>query len=151
MGAHFLEHMLFLGTEPYPESGEYQAHISRHGGSHNAFTAHQQTTYFFSIDNDELSGALDRFAPFFISPTFDETYVDCEKNAVHAEYSAKIKDDFRRIYNAEKQAMNPDHPYAKFSTGNLDTLSDRPDSKIRDELIANLAVRTVGQGIEVAG
>ena len=133
--AHFLEHMLFLGTEPYPESGEYQAYISRHGGSHNAFTAHQQTTYFFSIDNNAMSGALDRFAPFFISPTFDEAYVDREKNAVHAEYTAKIKDDSRRIYNAEKQAMNPDHPFAKFATGNLDTLSDRPDSKIRDELL----------------
>tara|TARA_R110000868_G_scaffold139869_1_gene355048 strand:+ start:4564 stop:7446 length:2883 start_codon:yes stop_codon:yes gene_type:complete len=133
--AHFLEHMLFLGTEPYPESGEYQAFISRHGGSHNAFTAHQQTTYFFSIDNDAMSGALDRFAPFFISPSFDETYVDREKNAVHAEYSAKIKDDFRRIFSAEKQAMNPAHPYAGFATGNLDTLSDRPDRKVRDDLI----------------
>lgn len=133
--AHFLEHMLFLGTEPYPEAGEYQAFISRHGGSHNAFTAHQQTTYFFSIDNDAMSGALDRFAPFFISPSFDEAYVDREKNAVHAEYSAKIKDDFRRIFSAEKQAMNPAHPYAGFATGNLDTLSDRPDRKIRDDLI----------------
>ena len=134
--AHFLEHMLFLGTEPYPESGEYQAYISRHGGSHNAFTAHQQTTYFFSVDNDAMEGALDRFAPFFISPTFDEAYVDREKNAVHAEYTAKIRDDFRRIYNAEKQAFNPEHPYAKFATGNLDTLSDREDSKIRDELLS---------------
>lgn len=134
--AHFLEHMLFLGTEPYPEAGEYQAYISRHGGSHNAFTAHSQTTYFFDIDNKALSGALDRFAPFFISPTFDEAYVEREKNAVHAEYSSKLKDDFRRIYSAEKQAMNPDHPYASFATGNLDTLSDRADSKIRDELLA---------------
>lgn len=134
--AHFLEHMLFLGTEPYPEPGEYQSYISRHGGSHNAFTAHAQTTYFFELDNKAFAGALDRFAPFFISPTFDEAYVDREKNAVHAEYSSKLKDDFRRIYSAEKQAMNPAHPFASFSTGNLDTLSDRDDSKIRDDLLA---------------
>lgn len=134
--AHFLEHMLFLGTERYPEAGEYQAYISRHGGSHNAFTAHGQTTYFFEINQHALEGALDRFAPFFISPTFDSTYVDREINAVHAEYTAKLKDDSRRIFSAEKQAMNPNHPYASFSTGNLDTLSDRPDSRIRDELIA---------------
>lgn len=133
--AHFLEHMLFLGTDPYPDSGEYQAYITRHGGSHNAFTAHSQTTYFFSINNDALDGALDRFAPFFISPRFDEAYVDREKNAVNAEYSAKLKEDFRRIYSAEKQAMNPAHPFAHFATGNLDTLSDRPDSKVRDDLV----------------
>ena len=133
--AHFLEHMLFLGTDPYPDAGEYQAFMSRHGGSHNAFTAYNQTTYFFSINNDALSDALDRFAPFFISPRFDEAYVEREKNAVNAEYSAKLREDFRRIFSAEKQAMNPQHPYSQFSVGNLDTLADRPDSKVRDELI----------------
>lgn len=133
--AHFLEHMLFLGTEPFPESGEYQSYITKHGGNHNAFTAHDVTNYFFEIDNDDLAGALDRFAPFFISPTFDEKYVEREKNAVNAEYTAKSKDDGRRIYSAEKQAMNPEHPYAQFATGNLVTLEDRPNSLIRDELI----------------
>jgi secreted Zn-dependent insulinase-like peptidase len=133
--AHFLEHMLFLGTDPYPEADAYQAFISRNGGSHNAYTAHAQTTYFFELDNSAMEDALDRFAPFFISPRFDEQYVEREKNAVHAEFKAKLKDDFRRIFSAEKLAMNPEHPYAKFSTGNLDTLADRPDSNIRDELI----------------
>ncbi|MFT6189178.1 MAG: secreted Zn-dependent insulinase-like peptidase [Oleispira sp.] len=133
--AHFLEHMLFLGTEPFPDSGEYQDYISKHGGSHNAFTAHDVTNYFFEIDNNDLAGALDRFAPFFISPTFDANYVEREKNAVNAEYTSKSKDDGRRIFSAEKQAMNPAHPYAKFATGSLTTLEDRPGSAIRDELI----------------
>ena len=39
--SHFLEHMLFLGTEKYPDPGEYQQFIKSHGGSHNAFTAFQ--------------------------------------------------------------------------------------------------------------
>lgn len=133
--AHFLEHMLFLGTKDYPQAGEYQAYLSRNGGNFNAFTAYQQTTYFFEIDNSALVGALDRFAPFFISPTFDENYVERETHAVNAEYRAKYKDDFRRIYSAEKQAMNPNHPYASFATGSLDTLADRADSSIRDELL----------------
>ncbi len=134
--AHFLEHMLFLGTEPYPDPGEYQDFISKHGGNHNAFTAHDVTNYFFEIENDALADALDRFAPFFISPTFDSEYIEREKNAVNAEYTSKSKDDGRRIYSAEKQAMNPVHPYAKFATGSLKTLEDRPDSLIRDELLA---------------
>lgn len=133
--AHFLEHMLFLGTEPYPDPEEYQAFINRNGGSHNAFTAHNQTTYFFDIDNSAFEGALKRFAPFFISPTFAADYVEREKNAVQAEYMAKYKDDFRRIYSGEKQAMNPEHPFAQFSVGSLDTLADRDGSLIRDELL----------------
>jgi insulysin len=134
--AHFLEHMLFLGTEAFPDPGEYQDYISKHGGTHNAFTAHDVTNYFFEIDNNDLAGALDRFAPFFISPTFDANYVEREKNAVNAEYTSKSKEDGRRIFSAEKQAMNPAHPYAQFATGSLATLEDRPNSIVRDELIA---------------
>lgn len=133
--AHFLEHMLFLGTAPFPAAGEYQDFINKHGGNHNAFTAHDVTNYFFELDNDALADALDRFAPFFISPTFDAKYVEREKNAVNAEYTSKSKDDGRRIYSAEKQAMNPVHPYAQFATGSLETLEDKADRLIRDELL----------------
>lgn len=133
--AHFLEHMLFLGTEPYPEPDEYQQFIKQNGGSHNAFTSYAQTTYFFDVDNAQLPGALDRFAPFFISPAFNAEYVDREKNAVHAEYSSNLKDDGRRMFSAQKMAMNPEFSFANFATGNLDTLSDRDGSPIRDELL----------------
>ena len=52
--AHFLEHMLFLGTEKYPDPNEYQSFISQHGGSRNAFTAREHTNYFFYIENSSL-------------------------------------------------------------------------------------------------
>ena len=57
---HFLEHMLFLGTEKYPQPGEYQSFISEHGGSHNAGTGLENTNYFFDIDATylERSGSL---------------------------------------------------------------------------------------------
>ena len=48
--AHFLEHMLFLGTKKYPEAGSYQAYINKHGGSHNAYTSFDNTNYFFDIN-----------------------------------------------------------------------------------------------------
>lgn len=123
--AHFLEHMLFLGTEKYPESGEYQSFISKHGGNHNAFTSYEDTNYFFEIESAYLSPALDRFSQFFTAPLFSEEYVNREKNAVHSEYQSKLRDDGRRQFDILKQALNPDHPYSKFSTGSLETLSDK--------------------------
>ena len=42
--AHFLEHMLFLGTEKYPREDAYQGYLEQHGGSSNAFTQHENTT-----------------------------------------------------------------------------------------------------------
>ncbi len=133
--AHFLEHMLFLGTEKYPAAGEYQSFISQHGGSNNAYTAEEHTNYYFDIEHASLEPALDRFAQFFIAPLFDASYVDHEKNAVNAEYLAKINDDARREWDVYRSLFNPDHPAANFSVGNLETLADLEGRSIRDDLI----------------
>ncbi|WP_036232765.1 insulinase family protein [Marinobacterium litorale] len=133
--AHFLEHMLFLGTEKYPQADAYQGFISANGGSHNAYTAFEHTNYFFDVKADALPGALDRFAQFFIAPLFTPEYVDRERNAVESEFRAKIRDDGRRLYVASKLAMNPEHPYSQFAVGNLETLSNTTDAAIRQDLI----------------
>jgi insulysin len=134
--AHFLEHMLFLGTEKFPTAGEYQSFINQHGGSHNAFTSYDHTNYFFDIDADYLEPALDRFSQQFVAPLFSADYVERERNAVHSEYTAKLKDDGRRFFSVLRQAMDPAHPMAKFSVGNLHTLSDSATTNIRDDLLA---------------
>lgn len=133
--SHFLEHMLFLGTEKYPEAGSYQDYINRHGGSHNAYTSFSNTNYFFDVNADALEPALDRFSQQFVAPTFTAKYVDREKNAVHSEFSSKLKDDSRLYFSAFKATINPEHPYHNFAVGNLSTLSDRDGQPIRDVLI----------------
>lgn len=134
--AHFLEHMLFLGTKKYPVASEYQDYIQSHGGSHNAFTSETNTNYFFDIKEDALEPALDRFAQFFISPLFSEKYTDRERHAVHSEYQSKLQDDSRRNFAAFKQIMNPEHPGSRFFVGSLETLSDNEQGKIRDDLLS---------------
>ena len=133
--AHFLEHMLFLGTEKYPEAGEYQAYISKHGGRHNAYTSLEQTNYFFDVDSAYLYDALDRFAQFFVAPRFDGKYVDRERHAVDSEYQLKIKDDSRREWDVMSELVNPKHPLAKFSVGNLQTLVNDDVRPIRPDLL----------------
>ena len=133
--AHFLEHMLFLGTQRYPSAGEYQTFISEHGGSHNASTSLEHTNYFFSIDAAYLEDALDRFAPFFFEPTFDANYVNRERNAVESEYQLKLKSDSRRQWDVLREIINPQHPLSKFTVGNNQTLVDGEDGLLRDQLI----------------
>jgi insulysin len=133
--AHFLEHMLFLGTEKYPQASEYQDFISAHGGSHNAYTSDTHTNYFFDVSADNLAPALDRFAQFFIAPLFDAAYVERERYAVHSEFQAKYKDDYRRAYDVYRQIVNPKHPDAKFNVGSLTTLADRPQDAVRGDLL----------------
>ncbi|WP_438951751.1 insulinase family protein [Porticoccus sp.] len=133
--AHFLEHMLFLGTDKYPEPDEYQAFIGQHGGQHNAYTSFEHTNYFFDIDSAHFEPALDRFSRFFVAPLFNADYVEREKNAVHSEYKARIKDDYRGQMDVYSQVVNPAHPAAKFSVGNLDTLADEK-GRLRQDLLS---------------
>ena len=133
--AHFLEHMLFLGTEKYPEPGEYQQFIKSHGGSHNAFTAFQDTNYFFDVEARFLEPALDRFAEQFAAPLFTPELVDRERNAVHSEFSSKQKEDGRRFYSVKKAASNPDHAFSQFAVGNLSTLANTEEQPLRPDLI----------------
>ena len=133
--AHFLEHMLFLGTDKYPDANEYRQYLNQHGGSFNGYTSAFRTGYFFSIEPAHLEGALDRFAQFFIAPRFDRQYVQRERQVVHSEYISNVRDDGRRIFSALRQAFHPDHPLTNFVVGNEETLADRPGNDIRQEMI----------------
>ena len=133
--AHFLEHMLFLGTEKYPLPGEYQQFIAEHGGMHNASTAAETTQFYFTIKHSAFEQALDRFSQFFVAPLFNEVYVERERQAVDAEFSAKLRDDFRREWDVYRELMNPQHPGSKFAVGNNHTLADAPDNLVREDLL----------------
>ena len=134
--AHFLEHMLFLGTEKYPDPGEYDRFITEHGGFSNASTSFAHTSYFFEVDAPHLEGALDRFAQFFIAPRFDREYLAGERRIVHSEYVSRSRSDHLRSLSAWKQALDPRHPLARFHVGTEETLAEGPGAEVRDELIA---------------
>ncbi|CAK9118402.1 unnamed protein product [Durusdinium trenchii] len=96
--AHFCEHMLFLGTEAFPDEAEYKRFIKRHGGKCNASTGDAQTCYVFDVAPLQLAGALDRFCQFFRTPLFTESATEREINAVDSEHSMRLQDDGRRSY-----------------------------------------------------
>ncbi len=51
--SHMLEHMMFKGTEEYP-AGEFSRIIAENGGNENAFTSHDYTAYFQTMDKSRL-------------------------------------------------------------------------------------------------
>ncbi|HTK84706.1 MAG TPA: insulinase family protein, partial [Patescibacteria group bacterium] len=122
--SHFLEHMLFLGTEKYPKIGGYQEYLNQNGGEFNAMTGPRNTTFFFGIPNDNFEGALDRFSEFFKHPLLDPAYSAKEINAVNNEFAKNLQSDGRRANYVKDLLSNPGHPLANFGTGgNLQTLA----------------------------
>jgi insulysin len=133
--AHFLEHMLFISTEEYPEIDALSHYVSTHGGGYNAFTTREYTQYFFHIQPDNFTKGLDIFSAFFIAPLFSEEYVERERHAVHAEFKMHQKEDRWRQYYVDSLTSNLEHPANRFTIGNLDTLSERQPGALRQALV----------------
>jgi insulysin len=120
--AHFLEHMLFLGTEKFPDEADYGNYLQSHGGYSNAYTSGDHTNYHFEINNQAFDGALDRFSQFFIAPLFDPKFTDREMNAVDSEFEKNLENDDWREQEMFRTMVSAGHPEHHFSIGNLDTL-----------------------------
>ncbi len=129
--AHFLEHMLFMGTKAYPDEGEYMQFIADHGGTVNAYTASDRTVYMLSVNNDSFKAAVDRFSHFFIDPLFSPNSISRELHAVDQEHAKNIEHDGWRQYMIFKETANPNHPHCSFSTGNAKTLSGIPQESLK--------------------
>ncbi|CAF4248358.1 unnamed protein product, partial [Adineta steineri] len=127
--AHFLEHMLFMGSSKYPGENEYSKLIEGNGGYSNAFTSGDHTNYYFDINPSLLPEALDVFAQFFISPLFSALSTDRELEAVNSEYEGYLYEDGWRFLQLEKSTSDPQHPYSGFAIGNSESLRTTPKQR----------------------
>ncbi|MGB9098942.1 pitrilysin [Erwinia sp.] len=134
--AHYLEHMLLMGSKRYPQPDNLAEFLKKHGGSHNASTASYRTAFYLEVENDALEPAVDRLADAIAEPLLDPVNADRERHAVNAELTMARSRDGLRMAQVGAETLNPDHPSSLFSGGNLDTLKDKPDSKLHDALTA---------------
>ncbi|WP_312079052.1 pitrilysin [Leclercia sp.] len=134
--AHYLEHMTLMGSKKYPQPDSLAEFLKMHGGSHNASTAPYRTAFYLEVENDALEGAVDRLADAIAAPLLDKKYADRERNAVNAELTMARTRDGMRMAQVSAETINPAHPGSRFSGGNLETLSDKPDSPVLDALHA---------------
>lgn len=75
-----MQHMLFLGTEKFPEENSYDAYIASHNGNMNAYTSSDHSLYHFEVAPAALEGGLERFSWFFRGALFNESCVEREQN-----------------------------------------------------------------------
>lgn len=133
--AHLHEHMLFLGSEKYPEEDEYCRFLGEHAGGSNAYTEEEFTCYYFSVNADFLEGALDRFSQLFLAPRFEVSSLEREIQAVDAENTNYSTDDVWRGVMLHKMTVDEDHPFARFDVGTFETLHGDAPRQTREELL----------------
>ncbi|PRD14246.1 pitrilysin [Pantoea coffeiphila] len=134
--AHYLEHMVLMGSKRYPQPDNLAEFLKKHGGSHNASTASYRTAFYLEVENDALQPAADRLADAIAEPLLDPVNADRERNAVNAELTMARSRDGLRMAQVGAETLNPEHPSSRFSGGNLETLRDKPGSKLHDALKA---------------
>ena len=121
--AHFLEHMIFMGSEKYPDEAQYSNHISENGGYCNACTNLEDTTYYFEITYDSLQVALDMIANNLHKPLLDPDCMEREINAIESEFKMVMPDDtVRMLQILQKETVDKNHVFNRFMWGNKKSL-----------------------------
>ncbi|KAK9065982.1 hypothetical protein SSX86_015384 [Deinandra increscens subsp. villosa] len=134
--AHFLEHMLFMGSAEFSDENEYDSYLSKHGGSSNAYTEVEHTCYHFEVKPEFLLGALRRFSQFFISPLVKTEAMDREVLAVDSEFNQALQNDACRLQQLQCHTAAPGHAFNQFFWGNKKSLVDAMENGInlRDQI-----------------
>jgi len=108
--SHFLEHMLFKGTERYGK-GEIDLLTMRNGGSNNAFTSYDFTAYYFSFAADRWETALDIEADRMVHTVFEPVEFEAEKKVIIEELKAGLDQPWGALMQEMNATAFQSHPY----------------------------------------
>ena len=108
--SHFLEHMMFKGTDRYAK-GQIDLITSKLGGSNNAFTDNDVTAYYFSLASDRWQPALEIEANRMTRCLLDEHEFTAEKSVVLEELAMGEDDPWRVLHQTAEALAFQVHPY----------------------------------------
>lgn len=125
--AHFLEHLLFLGSRAYPQARSLMAFVRGCGGQLNASTRERHTDFFFEVPADLLGEALGRLLDMLARPLLDIDAQLAEREVLQAEFQARAAERETLCDAALGSALAAPHPFGAFHAGNRATLPvERP-------------------------
>ncbi|RJE85763.1 M16 family metallopeptidase [Paracoccus onubensis] len=111
--AHYLEHLMFKGTDKL-EPGELSKTVTRNGGMDNAFTSYDYTTYFQRIASDRLPLIMEMEADRMANLKIGEDDWQAERQVVLEERAQRIDSDPSALFAEERNAVQYyNHPYRR--------------------------------------
>ena len=129
--SHFLEHMMFKGTERYAK-GQIDLQTSKMGGSNNAFTDTDGTAYYFTLASDRWEQALEIEASRMRECLLDSHEFANEKKVVLEELAMGEDDPWRPLYQATEAMLYQVHPYHHPVIGYREDLERLSAQQMRD-------------------
>jgi predicted Zn-dependent peptidase len=118
---HFVEHMLFKGTQ---RRTAYQIarEIDDVGGHLNAYTSKEYTNFYVKVLKDDIELAADVLMDIFLNPVFPADEMEKEKSVVIQEIKMVEDTPDDLIHDLSFQTMWPDHPFGYSILGEIETV-----------------------------
>jgi insulysin len=132
--SHLMEHMLFAGSQNYPDGNFLNQLLDTHGGFVNAWTCAESCNVHFDCQVNQFSQALDVLIDMLTQPILSMDGISQEIDAIDAEFSMRKLDDVRRLYDVHKQTCNPNHPFSRFSVGNKTIFTQFTKAELQQKL-----------------
>jgi zinc protease len=142
--SHYLEHMLFKGTERRA-GREISATVQAHGGYINAYTTFDRTVYYIDLPSEHTGVALDLLADAVLRSTLPAEEVTKEKDVILREIAMTRDDPDNRLWDALFSTAFREHPYRQPIIGHQDVFS----AVTREDLHAYYRARYVPNNLVV--
>ncbi len=142
--SHYLEHMLFKGTERRA-GREISATVQAHGGYINAYTTFDRTVYYIDVPSNHTAVAIDLLADAVLHSTLPAEEVTKEKDVILREIDMCLDDPDQRLSQALFEAAYNAHPYRQPIIGHRDVFA----ANTREDLVAYYRARYVPNNLVV--
>lgn len=121
--SHFIEHMLFKGSERYPSARLISEAIEGVGGTFNGSTGKELTSYTARVPDDHVEEVLRVLADMIRHPLFDAAEVEKERGVIIEELSSTQDDPQEWVNLLIDEAMWPNLPLGRDDAGTIESVS----------------------------
>jgi predicted Zn-dependent peptidase len=119
--SHFLEHLLFKGTEKRSARDIAEA-IDAVGGEMNAFTSREHTAYYARLPAERIDVGLEILGDVLTGPVFRPREVDAERQVILEEILMNLDMPEDHVHTLMAEAMFPGHPLGREVLGSRETV-----------------------------
>jgi len=138
---HFIEHMLFKGTQKRT-AREISAAVEGIGGYLNAFTGEESTCFYSRASHEQFARVLEVIMDMFLNSRFAPDDIEKERGVVKEEIAMYLDQPHQHVQELLNETMWPGHPLGRPLTGTPKTLDDFTRKKVIEYQQSNYNART---------
>ncbi|MGK7879517.1 MAG: M16 family metallopeptidase [Crocosphaera sp.] len=128
--AHFLEHMIFKGSEII-HPGKFDEIIEQNGGITNAFTSHDYAHFFLTVGSDRLKQTIPYLGEILLQAAIPEEEFRRERDVILEEIRSSHDNPDWICFQSLCETLYQQHPYGKSILGQETQLKQYSTHQLR--------------------